>query len=419
MNYALKLSLKNLFRHKLRTAVTIAAVAVAVTVVVFARGWVNGIIEGFSEAYTHYSIGHIRIIDREYRARERLLTLLHPVDGFEGEGAGPMITELEKMQGVEHVLPRIKFGAMAATEDELVDMAGWAVDAEKEKSFTRIETKITEGRMPSAGERKVLMGGKLLKRLGIGVGEKITIVYSTAYGSLGGTTFEVSGRIESGLKMLNEKVFYLPIDVARELLYMEDQATEIIIGLSSMEKAREVMPEVEAFLEEQGGSGRYKPIPWYNSGTLVESISLMRYVYGFIYLFLVLLACFVIANTMIMIVSERKKEIGMMGALGMEKKSILRIFLLEGVIKGAAGSFAGALLGGALTLHLSSAGIDLGDALAEMSQEVFYSQVIYPVFSVSNMIFGFLLGVILVALAGYLPARKAAGLKPTEALREG
>ncbi len=419
MNYALKLSIKNLFRHKLRTAVTIAAVVVAVTVVVFARGWVNGIIEGFSEAYSHYSIGHIRIIDREYRPRERLLTLLHPVEGLERESIESMIAGLEKIRGVENVLPRLKFGAMAATDDELVDMAGWGVDTEKEKSFTRIETMIAEGRMPCEGERKVLMGGELLKRLGIDIGERVTIVYSTAYGSLGGTTFEVSGSIESGLKMLNEKVFYLPIDVARELLYMEGQATEIILGLSSMEKAREVMPEVETFLEKNGAGGRYMAIPWYDSGTLVESISMMRYVYGFIYLFLVLLACFVIANTMIMIVSERKKEIGMMGALGMEKKRILRVFLLEGVIKGAIGSFAGALLGGALTLHLSVRGIDLGDALAEMSQEVFYSQVIYPVFSVSNMIFVFLLGVILVAIAGYLPARKAASLKPTDALREG
>ncbi|MEA3506270.1 MAG: FtsX-like permease family protein [Elusimicrobiota bacterium] len=417
MNYFIKLAYKNLSRHKLRTVVSISAVVVGVMVVVFARGYIDGITGSITESYIHYETGHARIINSEYRKRERTLSLIYPAEGFSGGNIGDMIAGLEELEGVNLALPRIKFGAMATTEEELVDMMGWGVDPDKEKEFTRIESMIAEGSMVNEGEREVVMGTTLLKDLGITVGDKVTLVYNTSYGSLGGTTFKVAGRILSDLKMLNEKVFYLPLDVVQNLLYMEGQATEVLIDAGSIEEAEEAMPRLKEFIQKNDSKGRYTVIPWDQSGGMVDWMILARNIYNFLYIFILALASFVVVNTMIMVVSERTREIGMMGALGMGHRRILGAFLAEGVLKGVIGSFIGALFGGALTAWVGSTGINFGDAFSGIEEEILIGSIIYPRFSVGNMVFGFLLGVLIVLIASYIPARKAAKLQPTDALR--
>lgn len=418
MNYYIKLAVKNLSRHRIRSLVSVSAITFGVLVVVFARGYVIGITEGIGDFYVQYNTGHIRITESEYRPRERLLTLIHPVNGFDGGGVEEMIAEFEALEDVKMAVPRIKFGAMATYEDDLIDMIGWGVDTEKELLFTQIANDIAEGRMPNPGERGILMGSELLRKLSIGVGDRVTIVYNTAYGSMGGSTFEVTGRIQSGLKLLNEKLFYLPIDIAQELLYMEDEATELLIlNTGGLDATREVMPKITSILDARA-EGVYEAVPWYNSGTIFEFVSIARRIYAFIYIFIVILASFVVFNTMIMIISERKREIGMMGAMGMGKRRMLRLFMTEGALKGLIGSLIGALLGGALTYPLSISGIDFGDAFEGASADYLMSPIIYPHFSISNMIVGFLIGFVVVCIAVYIPSRSAASLNPTDALRD-
>ncbi|NLB35266.1 MAG: ABC transporter permease [Elusimicrobia bacterium] len=418
MNYHIKLAIKNLSRYRLRTFVSLASIASGVLIMVFARAYVIGLTQGIGDFYVQYNTGHIRIVDREYPTRERLLTLNYPVDGFSRGGLDEMIGELESLEGVKMAIPRIKFGALATYEDELIDMVGWGVNGEKELKFTKIENDIAEGRMPLAGERGILMGSKLLEKLSLKVGDRVTIVYNTAFGSMGGRTFDITGKIESPLKFLNEKVFYLPLDTAQKLLYMEGESTEILLDTGGQDGAEILMPALKRLMEEHNLSEKYEILPWYESGTIFEFISLAKRIYFFMYLFILILASIVVFNTMVMIISERKREIGMMAAMGMGRNRILRLFMIEGGIMGIIGGGIGALLGGGLSYYLSNKGIDFSAAFDGMSVDFLMSPIIYLHFSFSNMLVGFFMGLLVVYVAVYIPARKAASLKPTEALRD-
>src|SRR6056297_116452 len=140
--------------------------------------------------------------------------------------------------------------------------------------------------------------------------------------------------------------------------------------------------------------------------------------YNVIYIFIVGLASFVVINTLIMIVKERTQEIGMMSALGLKKSSILKLFIFEGTVMGIIGSFIGAILGGIITKVLSTIGLDFTQAFEGMGEEIIMSTIIYPEHSISNLVFAFFLGVIIVSLASIIPARRAANLEPTDALRD-
>ncbi|MDD4765568.1 MAG: FtsX-like permease family protein, partial [Atribacterota bacterium] len=110
-------------------------------------------------------------------------------------------------------------------------------------------------------------------------------------------------------------------------------------------------------------------------------------------------------------------EIGMMSALGLKSQEILYLFAMEGIIIGALGSSIGVIFGGIITKVFSIVGIDFGAAMEGMNADLMFEPVFYTVFSLENLIFAFILGVVVVTIACIIPARMAARLEPNEALR--
>ena len=114
------------------------------------------------------------------------------------------------------VIPRLKFGAMVSTEEELVAMSGWGINPDQELAFTDIEDLLVEGRMVTPGRQEVVMGSKLLAKLDRRVGDEVTILFNTAFDSLRGVTFRIVDAWKPA-KDLNELAFYLPLDQAQQL----------------------------------------------------------------------------------------------------------------------------------------------------------------------------------------------------------
>lgn len=417
MTYLMKIAFKNLFRSKLRTAVSIIAIAFGVMIVVFARGIVVGMIDSVFADHIQYNSGHIKIIDQDYLKKERLLSLQYPVEGFRGQDLDKMIEMLGSLDKVEAVIPRLKFAAMASTEEDLVTMSGWGVSPDKELLYTSIGEYLEEGRMVRPGRQEVVMGTALLDKLDARVGDRITLLFNTAFGSLKGVTFEIVGRLETGLKLLNEAVFYLPLDQAQRFLEMDGQVTELLLFLPGREAVPQVLPGVEELLSWEGGEN-YLALSYRETSDLIPLMDLSEMIFNFIYIFLVLLSCIVVINTMIMIIRERTREIGMMVALGLEKREILSLFLIEGGFMGLIGSLAGALAGYFLNSYLGKVGFDYGQALAGMDADILLNTMIYPAASLENTIFAFILGTVIVVLACLFPARRAVKLEPTEAMQE-
>jgi len=417
LTYLFKIAFKNIYRHKLRTLVSIIAIAFSVMIVVFARGFIVGMIDSFFADHIQYNSGHIKIINKEYEQQERLLALNYPVNGFNNQGVNNMIIQLEKIENVDMVIPRIKFGAMSTTEEDFHTMMGWGVNPEKETQFTNIEKNIIEGRMIEPKKMEVILGEQLLRKLDKNVGDKITFLYNTSYNSLKGATFKVVGKVRSGLKMLDETVFYLPLKQAQRLLYMDEQVTELLLVTPNRSMAKKVLPQIKDILNKNN-PGKYLALSYRETSDILPFMEIAKLIYNQIYIFLVLLASFVVINTMMMIVKERTREIGMMSALGLESNKILQLFMIEGAIMGIVGSFLGALSGGILVSFLATKGINFSHAISGMSSEILFNSTIYPVSSTGNVIFAFILGIIIVTIAAMFPARKAARLEPTEALRK-
>ncbi len=418
MLFYLNLALKNLFRHKLRTFVSILAVAFAVAVVVFARGYITGLINLSFADHIQYNSGHIKIIDREYYDQERVLPLNYNVDGFEDKSLAQMKSELQKLDGVELLISRLKFGAVVSTGNELINMMGWGVEKENEIEFTNIEDQLVEGRMIENGKLEVVMGTELLRKLDKKVGDSLTIVANTSFNSVTGFTVTVVGRINSSLKALNEQAFFIPLAAVQPLLYMEDQQSEILLVTPEREMTAEVLPRVKEYLNSQTGGNKYLALSYQETSDLLPYMEIAQLIYNQVYIFIVLLSSIVVINTMIMIIKERTREIGMMSALGMKSGGILKLFILEGAVMGIIGSFFGSIIGSIINNYFAVNGIDFTAALSGFDSEIMISSIIYTQSSIFNSVFAFLIGAVVVTLSCILPARRAAKLEPTAAMKE-
>ena len=418
MKFLWNLAKKNLARSRVRTMVSVIAIAIAIISVVFLRGMISGLLVSTFENHIQYKAGHIRIIHQEYELKEHMLSLNYTVNGFEeSNGYEDMKERLMQIEGVEQIVPRLKFGSMVSLEDDLVNMMGWGVIPSEEINFTERDQQITEGRMIKLGERELLMGAGLLEKIGKKVGDKVTFLYSTAFDAFRASTYQIVGKIQSNLSLLNDNLFFLPLDQAQAILEMPGEVTELLIVTPHYEQAATVLPRIEDLISSNENTSKYALQLWNRDYEMIELFSMARTIYNFIYIFIILLACFVLINTLIMIVNERTREIGMMSALGLKAREILYLFAMEGIIIGALGSAIGVIIGGIITKIFSVVGIDFGAAMEGMSADLMFEPIFYTVFSLENLIFAFILGVVIVTVACMVPARMAARLEPNEALR--
>ncbi|MBM7555933.1 ABC transporter permease [Halanaerobacter jeridensis] len=417
MKFLSKLAAKNLFRNKLRTLISIVVIAFAVMMVVVLRGFVLGMIDSMFELHIQYNSGHVKVIREKYEQKQRLLSLNYPVKGFENEGIEKMQQQIKELSEIKETIPRIKFGAAVSTKNKLITMMGWGVNPTKEVNFTDIEDYLVAGRMIKEGNKEIAVGTDLLTKLDAQVGDKLTIVYTTSWGSFKGSTVKIVGELDSGFKLLDEKSFYLPLSQAQKMLVLPDQATELLVETNNYRKVAKVMPDLKRLFQSQGVADDYLLKRWDQGNSIIQYLQIGRKIYNLIYIFVILLACLVVINTLLMIVKERRSEIGMLSALGLKSREILILFILEGLVLGVVGSFLGVIGGGIATKILSIVGIDYSAALADMEAELLMRPIFYPQFKMSNLIFSFILGVIVTTITAVIPAKKAADLNPTEALR--
>lgn len=411
-----RIAFRNLGRKRARTALSLLAIAVGVFVVILAKATVEGSLETLMNNSIKLSSGHIRIIAREYQVKERLLSLNYPVDGFHGEGYESIVKELEQIKRVENVVPRLRFGAMVSKEEELEGLMGMGVDPVAEEKLVHFSRYIAAGRFIQPGKREAVMGYKLLDRLGLEVGGKFTLVFNTALGAFKGYTFTVVGSIESGIQYLDDGFVLVPLDVAQRMLNMGPAVTEILVMARNKNQVPGLLEEIRGLLEVNGAGDRYLAIPWYQHSGMIEYMRGAESAYNIVYFFILFLASFVVINTMVMIVNERRREIGMLSALGLQPRQILLLFMYEGGITGVFGSAIGVVFGSLLVKLLSTVGIQI-PGVETVDKQIMITPKLYPEFSLEVVAFSFVAGILVTLVAVYWPSRQAARMEPTEALR--
>ena len=270
----------------------------------------------------------------------------------------------------------------------------------------------------SDGQRRgVVLGSMLAQRLNRLPGDKIKLVAPPPGGDmsrvLSGTyvprilEFEVTGIFQTGMFEYDNNYVYMALPVAQEVAGLDTAVTGIEVRVTDRFQARDVGESLALTL-----GFPYRTIDWQEQNkSLFQALKLEKFGMGVILLLIVLVAAFNIVSTLTMVVTDKTREIGILKAMGMTARSIRRVFLVQGLVIGAAGTFAGLALGVGLTVALDQY------KLIPLNPEVYFIDHLPASLQPVDVMWIVLASIAIAGLATLYPAVQAARLFPIEAIR--
>jgi putative ABC transport system permease protein len=398
-----KLAYRNFFRNTRRSIISGISVALAITAIIFIRSYLGGFFENISGNVVRLISGHIRITTKEYERRERMLPLAESME------LSPEFYESLPEEEIKITSPRIKFGVLLGEEELTVPALGYAINPETERDIGGLQKRMIAGSYIRSGEKAAILGTGLAERLGVTVGDTLTIITRTAYDSPTGVNLLVKGIFRIGIGGMDRSIFYMPLDVGQTMLDLEGRATEFAIILNNPDNTIKIANAMNLGAD-------YSVVPFqYN--TLLRYINVATYVYSVFYFIILLVACSAIANTMLMVVFERTKEIGMMKALGLNNLSIVGLLTIEAGIIGVIGSALGSIFGAALSYWLKYQGIDISMMSSTTSSDMPFGPIIYTAPTPFIIFSAFILGLVVTIIVALLPISRVTRLNPARALK--
>jgi putative ABC transport system permease protein len=211
--------------------------------------------------------------------------------------------------------------------------------------------------------------------------------------------------------MFDERYIVVDIERLQRLLTLDEGTQSLVVFADNESQSSSIAVAVQNLL----GQGIVAN-DW-NENFFVASARAEMPIYVIAYLILLIVASFLIINTIAMIIHERIKEIGMMGCLGMTRTEILKVFFLESVFMAVIAASAAAIIGGILTGILSLFPIRMGDMYGNTFADAPISNTLFFQFSVGRIIQAWSLGVIIASLCTLFPSLKSTRIDPVEALR--
>lgn len=408
----LDLALRNLGRNRRRSLLAMSSVFFAIMLVLVMDGLIEGFMESMVRNYTKNDVGHVSVTTAGYRTRERFA----PVDENLADSTriAAAIRALPGLEGrVRTVAERIRFGTLLSSGPATKAAFGLAGDPETEKGLIMLDRSLVPGGSYLAATGEAYVGWKLAADLGLGVGDALKVVTTRADSGIGFKRFRIAGLFRTGVNSLDGNLFQVGLGDARELLGIEG-AQQLIVMLDRSDRAPEAARLLAAALPGLGVTDA-SVLPWRENGSFGSLISLMEGLYGWMYIIFAILGAFIITNIMMMVVLERKREIGILKSMGMPRRELLGLFLLEGSLLGLGGSILGSAAGTLVNLLLSGIGLDMTDALAGFSWPL--DNVIYPRVDLLSSILFVGLGTLVAAAMSYIPSRSAARMNAVDAIR--
>lgn len=401
-----KIAWRNIWRNKIRSLVVIIALALGLWAGAFSSGFYQGMMKQRINDVIESEMSHFQFHDVHFRDELQAKYFMNDAAAITQD----VLSDANVVAATGRVIGTAMMGS--ANKNGAAKLIG--INPDDEKLVTKLDEKLVEGDyFESISRNPILISKKMAESFNVKLKSKLVLTIQDLNGEIVTSSFRVVGIYKSGNGMLDEVNAYVRRDDLQTIMGMKQQDYhEIAVLLNSHDLAeplaaeyQEMYPnlEVKSWLDLATGM-RY----------MVEAGDTFAYVIVGIILIALL---FSIINTMLMAVMERTREIGMLMAVGFNKRKVFMMIMLETVFLSMIGGPLGLFVAFIFIKTTGAKGIDLG-AMGETYSELGFSAVVYPELGFESYINISIMVFAMAIIAAIYPARKALKLNPSEAIRK-
>jgi lipoprotein-releasing system permease protein len=399
------LAWRNLWRNRRRTFIAVSSIIFSVLLASWMRSMQEGSYDSMIDNVVKFYSGYLQVQDTAYW-NERTLDNSFDVT--------PELKEkIEGVKSVSLVSSRIESFALAANHLKSKPAMVMGIEPEAEDQITNISKKIKQGNFLKNGDKGVVLGKGLANYLKLGVGDTLVMISQGYRGISASGLFVIQGIISHPNPEFDKRLVYLDIETARNFYSAAGLSTSLVIMTDNHDHINRMKREIEQFLPENN-----TVMTWTEMQPEIVQLIESDRGSGIIMLgILYLVIGFGMFSVVMMMVKERKREFGVVNAIGMQKIKLSVIVFLETILIGIIGCAAGLLISYFFCLYFYYNPIPLTDEMATATEQ--YGMEPYMFFSMkaslfySQMIIVFIISVFI----SIFPVYNISRLKITKAMR--
>lgn len=417
MKTILIIAFRNLLRHKRRTFLTGIVISFGLFIYIFMDSIMSGLDRGSMDNLINLSTSALQIYTKEYDEDKESYPLKHGLQDLAG-----IEKTLRTHERVKSVTPRTKFLGELSNYEESMPVIGTIVNPDKDKTVFQLTEHLVGNYFSKKNEREIILGKDLAREMNVEPGGFITLYALTRYETHNADDFKVVGLFNTTDPALNKSGVYITFNAANSFLDLENTVTEMDVQLKhriNFDDLLDDMQEVQTLVKKELPGLSVYSFKELGAGILALVKGKKNWGAGMTLVFL-LIAAVGIVNSVLMSVYERIREVGVLRAMGMDGKEITWMFMFEGIMIGFVGSLGGIILGVISVIILTTYGWPLDKIYGDMYIDTAGFPVwgtIYGEWNIPLIIGVFFFGMLTAFLASIPPARKAAKMEVTNALR--
>lgn len=399
-----KLALRNVFRQKVRTLMTLAAIIIGVVGLVLSGGFVQDIFIQLGEAVIHSQSGHLQVnragfFEQGSRSPDKYV-IEDPARLKAAVAASPQVAD---------AMSRVYFSGLLNNGRTDLSVIGEGIEPDLEAKLGTYMM-ISDGRrLTDKDAQGIMIGHGAANAAKLKPGDQVTLVVNTSEGALNTLDFQIVGVFQTYSKEFDARAVRIPL-AAAQLLLNTKGANSVVVSLKDTADT----DTVKATLLKQLEGAGIEIKAWYELNDFYEkTVDLYKRQFGVLRLIVLFMVLLSVANSVNMSAFERVGEFGTMMALGNTSGHVFRLIVTENVIVGFLGGAIGITLGVVLALVISAIGIPMPPPPnANLGYTAFIR--IVP----DEIAMAFAVGLVATVVASILPARRVVKIPVVEALRQ-
>lgn len=336
----LSLIWRNIWRNKRRTFITISSIAFAMIFSIVMQSMKEGAFDNLIKNLVGYYSGYIQIHKAGYW-KEKVIE-----NSMNDDSA--LLSSLQHIDGIHTIAPRLESFILISTGNTTKGCMIIGTDPKSEAAMTKLDRKIIKGKYFSSDSQNILLAEGIAQSLKVDIGDTIILFGQGYRGSMAAGKFPIGGILHFTAPQMNNQFMYIPLRLAQELFGAESMLSGMAISIDDSR----MMPDIQKRIQDIVGA-EYEVMNWEEMmpeiSNHIESDTISMSIFsGVLYLTI----GFGFFGTIVMMISERKREFGMLIAIGMKKKLIQYMLMGETIIISLFGAFIGNIISLPIVLYL-------------------------------------------------------------------